>query len=135
MGVRAGSSVIDFVMKRDRIEFLDALRVLGEGAGLEMPKFGVSKQKSGERQTLLEIQSAACGFFEKLLMDPVQGNAARQYLAERGFNEESIRRFQIGLAPDAWDGLPARVGGKEVSGAAIGVGWIAEAARQRRRPL
>src|SRR6185312_15599359 len=33
------------------------------------------------------------------------GEAARKYLAERGFNEQSIRRFQIGLAPDGWDGL------------------------------
>ena len=52
-GCKAGGSVIDFVMRRDRIEFIDALKLLGEQAGLEMPKYGVSKQKSGERQALL----------------------------------------------------------------------------------
>jgi DNA primase len=104
-GCKAGSSVIDFVMKRDRIEFIEALKLLGEGAGLEMPKFGVSKQKSGERQTLLDMHSAACAFFEKLLSDPMQGEVARQYLAKRGIDESSIRRFQIGFAADAWDGL------------------------------
>src|ERR1700679_3468508 len=71
-GCKAGSSVIDFVMKRDRIEFIEALKLLGEQAGLEMPKFGISKQKTGERQTLLDMHSAACAFFEKLLSDPQQ---------------------------------------------------------------
>lgn len=104
-GCKAGSSVIDFVMKRDRIEFIDALKYLGELAGLEMPKYGISKQKSGEQQVLLEMQSAACAFFEKLLSDPQQGEAARQYLQQRGINDESVRRFQIGFAADAWDGL------------------------------
>jgi DNA primase len=104
-GCKAGSSVIDFVMKRDRIEFIDALKWLGEQAGLEMPKFGLSKQKPGERQLLVEINSAACAFFEKLLSDPARGKAARDYLAGRGIDEGSVRRFQIGLAADAWDAL------------------------------
>jgi DNA primase len=104
-GCKAGSSVIDFVMKRDRIEFIDALKWLGEQAGLEMPKFGLSKQKPGERQLLVEINSAACAFFEKLLSEPQRGKAARDYLAGRGIDEGSVRRFQIGLAADAWDAL------------------------------
>jgi DNA primase len=104
-GCKAGGNAIDFVIKRDRVEFIDALRVLGEQAGLEMPRFGVSKQKAGEKQALLDMQSAACAFFEKLLAHPEQGAAARDYLERRQINAESIQRFQIGYAPDAWDGL------------------------------
>lgn len=104
-GCKAGGNAIDFVMKRDRIEFLDALRQLGEQAGIEMPKFGVSKQRAGEKQVLLDMQSAACAFFEKLLSHPQQGSAAREYLAGRQINADSIRRFQIGYAADAWDTL------------------------------
>src|ERR1700685_4656379 len=51
-GCKAAGHAIDFVMRRDRIEFIDALRMPGEQAGLEMPKFGVSKQKASEKQTL-----------------------------------------------------------------------------------
>ncbi|MCC6422817.1 MAG: DNA primase [Phycisphaerales bacterium] len=104
-GCKAGGNAIDFVMRRDRIEFMDAMRLLGERAGIEMPRFGGSNEKFSQRQVLLDAQSAAGVFFEKLLSHPTQGKAARQYLQQRGFNEESIRRFQIGLAPDAWDGL------------------------------
>ncbi len=104
-GCKAGGNAIDFVMRRDRIEFMDAMRQLGERAGIEMPRPGGSNEKVSQRQALLEAQSAAGVFFEKLLSHPTQGNAARQYLQQRGFNDESIRRFQIGMAPDAWDGL------------------------------
>lgn len=104
-GCKTGGNAIDFVMKRDRIEFRDALRQLGEQAGLEMPRFGVSKQKSGEKQALLDMQSAACSYFEKLLAHPEHGATARAYLQKRQINAESIQRFQIGYAADAWDGL------------------------------
>ena len=104
-GCKEKGNVIDFVMKRDRIEFLDALRALGQAAGIEMPKYGATKEKAGERQALLDAHSAACSYFERLLAHPEQGAAARQYLEQRGMTSESVKRFQIGLAADAWDGL------------------------------
>ena len=104
-GCKAGGDPISFVMKRDRVEFIDALRSLGEAAGIEMPRFGASKEKTSERQALLDAHSLAAGFYEKLLLHPTQGAAAREYLKKRGFDDESIKRFRIGLAPDAWDGL------------------------------
>src|SRR5213593_3162636 len=72
-------------------------------AGLEMPRFGLSREKTSERQQLLEACSSACALFEKLLSHPEQGKAARNYLESRGFDAESIRRFQIGFAPESWD--------------------------------
>ncbi len=104
-GCKEGGNAIDFVMKRDRVVFIDALRTLGQQAGIEMPKFGLSREKTGERQQLLDACSAACALFEKLLADPQRGLAARNYLEQRGFDAESIKRFQIGFAPDAWDTL------------------------------
>ncbi|MGD0388782.1 MAG: DNA primase [Tepidisphaeraceae bacterium] len=104
-GCEKGGSVIDFVMLRDRVEFKEALRTLAESAGIELPAFKQSKESVSERQILLEAQSAAAMFFEKFLSHPQQGEAARKYLAERGFNAEAIQRFHIGFAADAWDAL------------------------------
>ncbi len=106
-GCKASGNAIDFVIKRDRIEFLDAMRLLGDAAGIEMPRFnsGDAKTKTGQRKQLLDANSAAGLFFEKLLADPILGQKARAYLQERGFNTESVKNFHIGLAPDAWDGL------------------------------
>ncbi|HYO11311.1 MAG TPA: DNA primase [Tepidisphaeraceae bacterium] len=108
-GCKAGGNAIDFVIKRDRVEFIDALRTLGEMAGLEMPRHGGgggnSREKAGERQQLLEACSAACALFEKMLADPQRGLPARKYLETRGFDAASVQRFQVGFAPDAWDTL------------------------------
>ncbi len=111
-GCKAGGNAIDFVIQRDRVQFIDALRLLGERAGLEMPKFGVSKQKSGERQQLLDAHSAACAFFGKLLNDSDSGQAARAYLTSRGFDEGCISRFQLGVAMNSWDALLGALGRK-----------------------
>jgi DNA primase len=126
-GCKAGGNAIDFVIKRDRIEFIDALRMLAEQAGLEMPRFGVSKQKAGEKQMLLDMQSAACAFFEKLLIHPEHGAAAREYLEKRQINAESIQRFQIGYAPDAWDGLLRSAVGRKFQPQQLAAGGLAKA--------
>jgi DNA primase catalytic core len=104
-GCKAKGSAIDFVMQRDRLSFVDALNQLGEQAGIERPRGGQSRENRGEKQILLEAQSAACSLFEKLLAHPEQGAAAREYLKQRGFNAESVKKFQIGLAIEGWDTL------------------------------
>jgi DNA primase len=113
-GCKKGGNAIDFVMSRDRVEFKEALRLLAEAAGIELAAFS-GQQNAGERQTLLEANSAACMFFEKLLSHPQQGLAARQYLEGRGFDEASIKRFRIGLAADQWDALLNSPGMKKFS--------------------
>ncbi len=104
-GCKEHGNAIDFIIKRDRIEFIEALRQLGERANLEMPQFGASREKRGERQALLDANSAAASFFEKTLADPSAGTAAREYLSGRGFSDESLKQFHVGLAPPGWDGL------------------------------
>ena len=123
-GCKAAGDAITFVMKRDRLEFIDALRMLGESLGLEMPRGGGSKQKSGERQALYEMQSAAGAYFARLLEHPQMGLAAREYLVERGINDESVKRFQIGFAADGWDGLLRSAVGKKYPPEQLSIGGL-----------
>ncbi len=106
-GCKKGGDVITFVMERDRIEFLDALHLLGDAAGIDRPQFGgaAAKEKAGQRKILLEAASSASMFFEKLLAEPVIGKPGRDYLESRGFNVQSVKDFRIGLSVDAWDAL------------------------------
>jgi len=104
-GCKASGTVFDFVMRRDRIEFKDALELLARQANIELPRFGGSQHKPGERQLLLDAHAAACRFFQNLLEDEQKGRIAREYLAKRGFSNETLSRYAIGLAADSWDAL------------------------------
>jgi len=63
-GCKASGNAIDFVIKRDRIEFKEALITLAKAANIELPNWGGKRENASERQILLEAQSAASGFFE-----------------------------------------------------------------------
>lgn len=103
-GCKAGGNAIDFVMKRDRIEFIEALKLLAEQAHIDLPKFTRKGESANERQAILDIQSAAGAFFQHALASPA-GEPARAYLEKRGFDAGSAKTFQIGYAPPGWDNL------------------------------
>ncbi len=102
-GCGAGSSMFDFVMKIEGVEFGDALRILANKAGVELKRENV--QLRTERQRLYEICELACKFFEKQLEASAIGKEAEAYLLNRGINRESIKKWRLGYSPDTWNGL------------------------------
>lgn len=106
-GCKAAGNAIDFVMRRDKVDFVEALKSLAEAYHVELPKFGVSKEKSAQRSSLIEAGKIAAAFFRRQLLDPANPMAAtaREYLQKRGFTEETLDKFQVGLAPDGWETL------------------------------
>lgn len=104
-GCKAGGNAIDFVIKRDRVEFLDALKLLADEARIELPKYGGSKEKTSEKLKLLDAQVAASKFFRKIFLLDSRGKPARDYMRGRGFTDATLDEFKVGFAPDAWDAL------------------------------
>ena len=103
-GCKAGGDAISFVKQRDRTEFIDALKTLATSAGIPLPQ-GRNRESASDAQRCLEANSSTAMYFEKLLADPKVGRAAREYLTQRGITEETVRKFRIGVAADAWEGL------------------------------
>ncbi len=101
-GCGAGSSIFDFVMKIEGVEFGDALRILAQKAGVELKRENV--QLRTERQRLYEIVNLACLFFEKQLESGI-GKEAESYLLGRGLTRESIKKWRVGYSPDTWNSL------------------------------
>jgi len=101
-GCGAGSSIFDFVMKIEGVEFGDALRILAQKAGVELKRENV--QLRTERQRLYEICNWACSFFEKQLQGGV-GKEAEEYLLGRGIKKENISKWRLGYSPDLWNSL------------------------------
>ena len=109
-GCGAGSSIFDFVMRIEGIEFVDALRILAQKAGVELKKENVEARN--QRTRLYEVCELACKFFEKQLEASAVGQEAKEYLLKRGINQESIKKWRIGYSPDTWNGLSDFLVGK-----------------------
>jgi len=101
-GCQEGGDIFSFVSKIEGIEFADALRLLAEKAGIKLSR--QDPQIQSQRQKLYEICALATRFFERQLLSQ-SGQAAVNYLRERGVNKKTIDYFRIGWAPDNWQTL------------------------------
>ncbi len=118
----AGGSVFDFVMRYHKMTFPEALRYLADRAGIQLTPWkpqggsrpGEDEKPQGPslRERLSEANRQTLGFFEAMLRHEQHGAEARDYLHRRGVADEMIERFQLGVAPDRWDGLATMVGHK-----------------------
>lgn len=108
-----GGDVFSFVMKRDNLDFREALEVLAQKAGVELaPPSAARSQQDQTLDRLREINQAAAVWFHHQLRQTPQGQTARAYLAGRGFDDATLDKFLLGYAPDGWNGLLAYLQGK-----------------------
>src|ERR1044071_3011212 len=99
-GCGAHGDAIGFVMRADNLDFIEAVERLAGEAGIAVPAQTPQERDRAQRQkTLLEALAAAVAFYEAQLWGP-EGARARDYLTRRGLDEETIRRFRLGWAPD-----------------------------------
>jgi len=102
-GCNEGGDVISFVQKIDGLEFREALERLAQKAGVELTPLKPAdiKARSDKSTVLVVLESAAKLYHELLLRHPAAAEA-RTYLEQRGVNAESIKKFRLGFAPNAW---------------------------------
>jgi DNA primase len=105
-GCGEGGDAIAFLVKHDRLSFLEAVRFLAVKAGVTLPtaRGGGGREEEEGRLRLLEIHRQALDHFRANLRGD-EGAAARAYLASRGLTPEIEERFQLGYALPRWDGL------------------------------
>ena len=103
-GCAAGGDIFGFVMKMEGMEFPEALRLLAEKAGVELPAFS-NELSSSARNRILDILKLAARFYHKTLIESSQAQTARDYLQKRGLTTATIEEWQVGFIPDAWDAL------------------------------
>lgn len=102
-GCHAGGSVFQFIQNMERCDFPDAVKLLAERAGMELPKTTYSGGEN-RRDALYEACRQAALFFHQQLYEPA-GKAALEYLYRRGLDDRMIKRFGLGWAPESGDAL------------------------------
>jgi DNA primase len=123
-----GGDIFRFVMKKDGVDFTEALRKLAARAGVELHPRTAEEAKAEEEharlRTLLEL---AATFFRNQLLATPEGAKVLDYLHGRGFSDATLETFQVGLAPAGWDGGIAFLRGKGYSDAElVGAGLAVE---------
>lgn len=97
-GCGAKGDICSFVEKFEGTDFLGSLKILAERAGVELSLY---KNKEKDKTDIYyEIMEEATSFFEKIF---TTNNEARSYLLGRGVNDNSIKSFRIGYAPESWN--------------------------------
>ena len=108
-GCGEGGNVFNFLMKYEKISFIEAVERLAERAGISLPKDRSSREESSiisqERKSLFEINRHATDFFHRCLKSSKSAQKAREYLHKRGLKEEIIDKFGLGYAPGTGRGL------------------------------
>lgn len=115
-GCHVGGNVIDFVMKHDSIDFPEAVNLLAERAGVEIPrdKWGGNETESISKG-IYEANKTAAKFYQDVLFSP-GGKSALAYVTSRGIKRETIVNFGIGYAPGEWEALSRYCRTRKISG-------------------
>jgi DNA primase len=99
-----GGDMFAFVMRKEGVDFREALNILAERAGVAVVQRRLDEGKS-EADRLKEINEAAAQYYHDQLFHSAGGQRTREYLSRRGVSEKTMRQFLIGYSQDSWDSL------------------------------
>src|SRR4030042_3961596 len=109
-----GGDVFSFIMKKEGVDFGQALQLLANKAGVPLvaPTTPERQTQNKERERLFEINEATAQYYHHVLQSSAKGETARGYVAQRGLSAETTANFQLGVAPEGWDTLKQYLKGK-----------------------
>jgi len=110
-GCGKGGGVISFLMEAENLPFVDAVRLLAQRAGMEVPETGTDDAGRKKRARALAANKEAARFYHNYLKSP-GGAQVRDYLAQRQITPRTAVHFGLGAAPDGWDALTKFLGEK-----------------------
>lgn len=114
-GCQASGTVFDYVMQQRGMDFKQALEHLAPRAGVNLadPRPQQRREHDRQREKLLEITTLAARYFHYLLVQHRRGQPGRDYVAQRGVDDQTLEVFQVGYALEDWGHLLLYLTGKK----------------------
>ena len=103
-----GGDGITFVMEHEGMSYVEAIRFLARKYGVDIQEdaLPVNEAKQSDRDGLYIVMNYAKDYFRKLLFDSDEGKSiGLSYFRERGFNDRTIDKFELGYSVNEWEGL------------------------------
>ncbi len=115
-GCQVGGDVIAFIMKLEHLTFMETVERLADRIGYTL-RYESSDSSSGpviNRSRLVAANNAAAIFYQEQIQLPAAQHG-RDFLTKRGFDRDAAKSFNVGYAPDEWDGLYKHLKGQGFS--------------------
>lgn len=123
-GCGAGGDVITFIMKIENLDFTEAVKLLAQRSGLEIPKENSRDSQLAKRKTrIYEMNRLAANFFYTQLIKGSDKSGLR-YFADRKLSPQTIKKYGLGYAPDSWNTLTDMLRSKGYSDDEITDAWL-----------
>ena len=102
-----GGNAVNFVMKHEQISYPEALRYLAKKYGINIVEDARSEDLTDEeklKESLVAVNKFAEQYFINQLLNTEEGQTiGLSYFKERGFTQQTIKKFRLGYCPDGWD--------------------------------
>ena len=102
-----GGNVVAFLMEHEHFTYPEAIKFLAKKYGIEVEETEQTtedKEQANERESLYLVSEFAKEYFHNTLLKTEEGKAiGLSYFKERGFTDETIKKFELGYSPDSWD--------------------------------
>jgi len=102
-GCGAGGDVFRFVMDYEKVDFMTAVKMLAQRAGIRLKLESDGEDSQPGKEALYEINAGVAKLYRQVLSKQPEGEAARKYLASRDLPSAASDDFMIGFAPERWD--------------------------------
>lgn len=116
-GCGLGGDVIKFVMLMEKMDFKECIQLLSQRYGIPL-KFASTGERK-EKEELLDLMRQASDYYHNMLTTHESGRDALAYLEQRGVTSDTVRRFQLGWAPNSWNSLLEHFHKREVNPALL----------------
>lgn len=104
-GCGEGGNIYTFIMKIEKLNFPEAVKLLANKAGVQLPVYEKQNNKSiQEKELIFRLNGITADYYQKNLFSP-QGKRALNYLLKRNFSEEIIKKFYLGYALPGFEHL------------------------------
>ena len=123
-GCGAGGDVITFTMKSENLDFSEAVKLLAQRSGIEIPQKNTADSQLAARKTrIYEMNRIAANFFYTNLVKG-RDKAGLKYFADRKLSPQTIKKYGLGYSPDSWDELCVHLRSKGYSDDDIISAWL-----------
>lgn len=104
-GCGAGGDAVGFIKKIENLDYIDAVKLLAQRAGIAMPDDNTyDNSLAKKRKKILEINRETAKFYHSYMLSD-EGKIGLNYFLNRGLSMKTINHFGLGYAPDRWDSL------------------------------